>query len=222
MVDLFRWRRPSLEGDPDFPSQPIRIDQVRVGRLHRESGLSLRATMTGVFWTSPGGLTQQSKRVIRITFRIIPSEDGRTSSEARMAWDWFPPRPHPILPAAIPSRRYSDIRNNDVSFPLPSGDISPTWNPNLFRSFSSPSDGSIRLVRTTFGSTEYGLTGRSVPFPGLVRPRAVRPLQKLGRHESESLLDFTQSSQRLSHLDVTQPSGTMRFPSNYTQKGSVR
>jgi hypothetical protein len=75
---------------------------------------------------------------------------------------------------------------------------------------------------TTFGSTESELTGRSVPLSGLVRLRTMGPLQKLGRHESGSLPDLTQSSQRLSHLDVTQPSGTMRFPSHYTQKGSTR
>ena len=75
---------------------------------------------------------------------------------------------------------------------------------------------------TTFGSTESEITGRPVPLSGLVRLRAVGPLQKLGRRESGSLPDLTQSSQRLSHLDVTQPSGTMRFPSHYTQKGSTR
>jgi hypothetical protein len=75
---------------------------------------------------------------------------------------------------------------------------------------------------TALGSTKSGLTGRSVPFSGLVRPRTVEPLQKLGWRESGFLPDFTQSSQRLSHLDVTQPSGIMRFPSHYTQKASGR
>jgi hypothetical protein len=41
-----------------------------------------------------------------------------------------------------------------------------------------------------------------VPFSGLVRPKTAGPLQKLGWHESGSLPDFTQSSQRLSPLDV--------------------
>ena len=85
MVGFFQQRRPFLEWDPIFPSQPIRIDQVRVGRSHRESGLFLRTTTTGVFWIPTGGLTQQSERVIRITFRIVPSKDGGTSSKARTA-----------------------------------------------------------------------------------------------------------------------------------------
>ena len=70
---------------------------------------------------------------------------------------------------------------------------------------------------TTFGSTESGLTRRSVPLSKPVRLRTVGPLQKLGWHEFGSLSDLTQSSQQLSHLDVTQPSKTVRFPSHYTQ-----
>ena len=125
MVGFFRRRRPFLEWDPGLPSQPIQIDQVRIGRSHMESGLSLRTTTTGAFRTPTGGLTRQSGRVIRITFRIVPSKDGGTSSEARTARDRFPPGPHPILPAAIPPRRYPELQNNDVSFPLPSGDVPP-------------------------------------------------------------------------------------------------
>ena len=107
--------------------------------------------------------------------------------------------------------------------PFPPKMFPPTWNPN----YSGPSlplltDQSGYHYLRSFGSTESELTGRSVPFSGLVRPRTVEPLQKLGWHESGSLPDLTQSSQRLSHLDVTQPSGTMRFPSHYTQKGSGR
>ena len=69
-------------------------------------------------------LSQRCEGVIRITFRITPSKDGGTSSEALSAWGQSPPGPHPIPPAAIPPRRYPGIRNNDVSFPLPSGGIS--------------------------------------------------------------------------------------------------
>jgi hypothetical protein len=46
----------------------------------------------------------------------------------------------------------------------------------------------------------------------------MEPLQKLGWHDFGLLLDFTQSSQRLFHLDVTQPSRIMRFLFHYTQK----
>ena len=85
MVSFFRQRRPFLEWNPGLPSQPIRIDQVQIGRSHRDSGLTLRTTTTGVFRTPTGGLTQRSEGVIRITFRIVPSKDGGTSSEARTA-----------------------------------------------------------------------------------------------------------------------------------------
>jgi hypothetical protein len=45
------------------------------------------------------------------------------------------------------------------------------------------------------------------------------PLQKLRWHESGSLPAFTQSSQRLSHLDVnTINRKKMRFLSHYTRK----
>ena len=56
--------------------------------------------------------------VTRTTFRISPSNNSGTSSEARMAWVRISPGPHPILPAAFPRRRYSTLRNNEVSFPL--------------------------------------------------------------------------------------------------------
>jgi hypothetical protein len=85
MVGFFRRRRPFLEWYPGLPSQPIRIDQVRVGRSHRESGLARKTTTTEACWTPTGGLTQQSEKVIRITFWIVPSKDGGTSSEARTA-----------------------------------------------------------------------------------------------------------------------------------------
>jgi hypothetical protein len=82
MVDYFRGRRPFLEGDPDLPSQPIRIDEVWVGTSHRESGLPPRTITIGGCRIPPGGLAQQSERVIRITF---PSKGSGTYSEARMA-----------------------------------------------------------------------------------------------------------------------------------------
>ena len=154
-------------------------------------------------------LSQRSEGVIRITFRIVPSKDGGTSSEARTAWDQFPPGPRPILPAAIPPRRYPDIRNNDVSFPLPSEAIPPPGIltvPVLLSPFRR-----IDPAITTFGSTESELTGRPVPLSRLVHLRTVGPLQKLGRPEFGSLPDLTQFFQRLSHLDVTQPSEIMRF-----------
>jgi len=62
--------------------------------------------------------------------------------------------------------------------------------------------GRIDPANTTFGSTESGLTGQSVPSPGLICPKTVGPLQKLGWRESGFLPDLTQSFQRLSHLDV--------------------
>ena len=80
----------------------------------------------------------------------------------------------------------------------------------------------IKVMSAISGSTESRLTGRSVPLFGLVRLRLVGPLQKLRWREPGSLPVPTQSSQRLSHLDVTQLSGIMRFPSHYTQKGSTR
>ena len=51
-------------------------------------------------------LSGQNEGLIRITFRIAPSKDGLTSSEARTSLGQSPPRHHPILPAAIPPRRY--------------------------------------------------------------------------------------------------------------------
>jgi hypothetical protein len=42
VIGIFRGRRPSLEGDLDLPSQPSRIDKVRIGRSRREAGLPLR------------------------------------------------------------------------------------------------------------------------------------------------------------------------------------
>ena len=62
------------------------------------------------------------------------------------------------------------------------------------------------------------ISGRSVPLSGLSRPKAVRPLQKIGWRKPGSLPDLTQSSPRLSHLDVTQTSGITRSPSHYTPK----
>ena len=52
------------------------------------------------------------------TLQISPSKDSGTSSEARMAWVRISPGPHPILPTAIPLRRYSTFRNSEVFFPL--------------------------------------------------------------------------------------------------------
>ena len=72
----------------------------------------------------------------------------------------------------------------------------------------------IDPATTTFGSIESRLTERSVPLSGLVCLTTVEPLQKVERHESGSLLDLAHSSERLSHLNVTQPSGTVRFPSH--------
>ena len=67
-------------------------------------------------------LFQRNEGVIRITFRIAPYKDGGTSSKTRTVWGQSPPRHHPILPAAIPPRRYPCIQNNDVSLSLPFGD----------------------------------------------------------------------------------------------------
>ena len=55
---------------------------------------------------------------IHTIYRIGPSKDSGTSSEARMAWIRIPSGFHPVLPAAIPLRRYPTIRNNEVSLPL--------------------------------------------------------------------------------------------------------
>ena len=182
MVGLFRRRRPLQEWNPDLPSQPIHIGQIRFGRSHRESGLYLKTTKTRVFQTPPVDLTQRSKGVIRITFHIVPSKDGGTSSEARTAWDRIPPGTHPLLPSAISPRRYPDIQNNEVSFPLPSRD---GLRPGILTVLVLPfSVWRIDPVTTTFSSTEYGLTRRPVPLSGLVRLRAVGPLQKLGQRKS--------------------------------------
>ena len=85
MVGFFWRRRPLQEWNPDLPSQPIRIGQIRLGRSQKEFGLSLKTTTTGVFRNPPGGLAQRSEWVIRITLRIVPSKDNGTSSKARMA-----------------------------------------------------------------------------------------------------------------------------------------
>jgi hypothetical protein len=146
VVVIFQRRRPSLEGDPDLLSQPSRIDQVRIGRSRRESGLPPRTTKTGGCRIPPGGTAQQSERVIRTTFRNIMSKGGGTSSEARLEWIRIPPGFHPVFPAAIPPIHYSDIRIDGVSFPLPPGLFPHIRNPNLLRCCSSPFDGSIRLV----------------------------------------------------------------------------
>ena len=76
----------------------------------------------------------------------------------------------------------------------------------------------IKLISTISGSTESRLTGRSAPLSRLVRLRTVGPLQKLEWREHGFLPKSTQSSQRLSHLDVTQLSEIMRFPFHYTPK----
>ena len=54
----------------------------------------------------------------RATFHIVPSKGGETSSEARTAQVRIPSGSRPILPAAIPPRHYSDLRNSEVSLPL--------------------------------------------------------------------------------------------------------
>ena len=55
--------------------------------------------------------------VIRTTFRISPSKDSGTFS--KLGWRVrISPGPHPILPAAIPLRRYSTLRNSEVLVPL--------------------------------------------------------------------------------------------------------
>ena len=162
----------------------------------------------------------RNEGVICITFRNAPSKGGGTSSEAWTAWDQFPPGPHPILPAAIPSRRYPNIRNSDVSFLLPSESAS---QPEIRSAMSFSSlFRRINLAIPISGSTKSELLGWPVPPFGSVRLRIVGPLQKLGWPKSKSLPDFTLSSQRLSHLDVTQLSGTMRFFSHYIPKGSMR
>jgi hypothetical protein len=96
--------------------------------------------MTGGCRILAGDPSQQNERVIRITFRNIPSKGSGTSSEVQMAWIRILPGPHPVLPTAIPPRCYSDIRVSDVSFPLLSGNGSPTRDPNLLRGFSFLSD----------------------------------------------------------------------------------
>jgi hypothetical protein len=63
-----------------------------------------------------------------------------------MAGIRIPPGSHLAFLAAIPPLRYSNIRIDGVSFPLPP-DLYPLLrNPYLFQSCSSPFDGSIRLV----------------------------------------------------------------------------
>jgi hypothetical protein len=95
---------------------------------------------------TPGGTAQQSERVIRTTFRNILSRGGGSSSGARMAGIRIPPGSHRAFLAAIPPLRYSNIRIDGVSFPLPPDLYPLIRNPNLFRCYSSPSDGLIRLV----------------------------------------------------------------------------
>ena len=132
--------------DPDIPSQTSRIDQVRFGKSHRESGLPPRTTTIGVRRITPRGTAQQSERVIRTMFRNILSKGGGSSSGARMAGIRIPPGSHPTFLAATPPLHYSDIRIGGVSFPLPP-DLYPfIRNPNLFRCCSSPSNGLIRQV----------------------------------------------------------------------------
>jgi hypothetical protein len=63
-----------------------------------------------------------------------------------MAGIWIPPGSHPAFLAATPPLRYSDIRIDSVSFPLPPDLYSLLRNPNLFRCCSSPCGGLIRLV----------------------------------------------------------------------------
>ena len=105
--------------------------------------------------------------------------------------------------------------------PLPSGDAHSIRSLLLGPAFLFPF-WRVKMISTISDSTESRLTGRSVPLSGLVRLRTMGPLQKLGWREPGFLPESTQSSQRLSHLDVTQLSGIMRFPSHYTQKGSAR
>ena len=86
-----------------------------------------------------------------------------------------------------------------------------TWDPNYL----------LRLQRHEYFGFHpeiwlNGISGWFIPLSGLKCLRAVGPLQKLGRHESGSLPDLTQSSQRLSHLDFTQTSIIVRSPSQYT------
>ena len=65
------------------------------------------------------------------------------------------------------------------------------------------------VFRTSTGIYLNGVKELSVSLFGLPRLRTVGPHQKLGRRETSPLMDLTQSSQRLSHLDVTQVSGIM-------------
>ena len=76
------------------------------------------------------------------------------------------------------------------------------WRTTTTRAFWTPTGTGLNRVK------EW-----SVSLSGLSRLRTVGPHQKLGRHETGSLLDLTQSSQRLSHLNVTQTSGIMMSPS---------
>jgi hypothetical protein len=132
--------------DPDIPSQTSRIDQVRIGRSHKESGLLPRTTTTGLRGITPKGTAQQCERVIRTMFRNILSKGGESSSGARMVGIRILPGSLPAFLAAIPPLHYSDIQIDGVSFPLPP-DLYPLLrNPNLFQCCSSPSDGLIRLV----------------------------------------------------------------------------
>ena len=125
MWDLLDW-------DSDLPSQPIRIGQIRLGRSHKESRLYFRTTMTRVFRILLGKLAQWDTWVIRTTFRIVPSKGGETSSEDGMAQVRIPSESYPVLPTATSPRRYPNILNNEVSFPLHSEDDPPTRNPNCF------------------------------------------------------------------------------------------
>ena len=78
-----------------------------------------------------------------------------------------------------------------------------------------------RAFWTSTGTCLNGVKDWSVSLSGLSRLRTVGPHEKLGRHETSSILDLTQSSQRLSHLDVTQTSGIMMFPSPFNPEKSL-
>ena len=109
--------------------------------------------------------------------------------------------------------------DHEVSFPQNSGD-DLCFAILIVRAFLS-SFQRINPAITTLGSTKSETTGRFVLLSSLTLLRAVRPLQNIGWRKSGSLSDLTHSSQLLSHLDDTQTSGIMRFPSHYTQKGSL-
>ena len=56
--------------------------------------------------------------VTRTTFRMNPPKDCGTSQKFRRPESGPSPGSHPILPTAIPLRRFPTIRNNEASSPL--------------------------------------------------------------------------------------------------------